>query len=500
MIRTEPWWRGASSIYQIYPATFTDANGDGTGDLEGIRSRLRYLERLGVDAVWLSPIYPSGDADAGYDVTDFVAVDPVYGDLAALDRLVADAHARGLRVLLDFVPNHTSDRHPWFAESASSRDAPKRDWYIWRDPAADGGPPNAWVSRFGGSAWRSDAASGQHVLHSFYRSQIDLNWENPQVRRAVTDAMRWWLERGVDGFRLDVIHRLSKGADLENGPRAHEFVREIREAVGPEALLLGEVWLFDLPEVVKYLAPGQLDLAFPFPFAFAPWDARALATVIEDVLSEWATVDAWPCWHIANHDMPRPATRWGQRAVRAAAILQLTLPGTAVLYQGDEIGMADGNVPADRVRDRIGRDGCRTPMRWDASPNAGFCPEGVEPWLPVGSEPPEANVSTQDSDRDSVLALYRRLLELRTTSSALEAGSFEMLEVGEGYLVFGRADPAEQLVVMVNMIDEPVTPAISLPDGMVTVASSIAREGTRVGGPTELARNEALVVRVGVHA
>ena len=495
MSRTGPWWRRASSIYQIYPATFADANGDGLGDLEGVRSRLPYLERLGVDAVWLSPIYPSGGADAGYDVSDFVDVDPAFGDLAAFDRLVADAHARDLRVLLDFVPNHTSDQHPWFVESASSRDAPKRDWYVWRDPAPDGGPPNDWESRFGGSAWRFDAATGQYVLHSFYESQIDLNWESPDVRRAVTDAMRWWLERGLDGFRLDVIHRLSKGTEMMNGPHAHEYVREIRDAVGPEPLLLGEVWLFDLPEVVRYLAPGELDLAFPFPFAFAPWNARALATVIEDVVREWATVGAWPCWHIANHDMPRPATRWGARAVRPAAVLQLTLPGTAVVYQGDEIGMADGHVPPHRVRDAIGRDGCRTPMRWDAGPKAGFCPPNVEPWLPVGTDPPEANVATQEADADSVLALHRRLLELRRSSDALAGGSFAMLEVAEGHLVFERDGEGERLVVMVNMVDEPVRPSTAA-DGTVVVATDRAREGTAVEGAPRLEPNEALVVRV----
>jgi alpha-glucosidase len=493
MSGTDRWWRRASSIYQVYPATFSDANGDGTGDLDGIRSRLPHLERLGVDAVWLSPIYPSGGVDAGYDVTDFVDVDPAYGDLDAFDTLVAHAHARGLRVLLDFVPNHTSDRHPWFVESASSRGSPKRDWYVWRDPAPGGGPPNAWESRFGGSAWRWEPATGQYVLHGFYERQIDLNWENADVRLAVTDAMRWWLDRGVDGFRLDVIHRLSKGEDLENGPRIHEFVRGIRDAVGPEALLLGEVWLFDLREVVRYLAPGELDLAFPFPFAFAPWNARAIATVIEDVLRRWATVNAWPCWHIANHDMPRPATRWGSRAVRAAAVLQLTLPGAAIMYQGDEIGMADGHVPPDRIRDRIGRDGCRTPMRWDQGPNAGFCPAGVEPWLPVGTEPPEANVAAQEHDPDSVLALYRRLLQLRRTSPALAAGSFEILEVGDGHLVFERREARERLVVMVNMADEPRDIAVDAGD--VVIDTARGSEGSRVGGVATMGPNAALVVR-----
>jgi alpha-glucosidase len=488
------WWRCASSIYQIYPASFADADADGVGDLEGIRSRLPYLGELGVDAVWLSPIYPSGGIDGGYDVTDYRDVDPVYGDLAALDRLLRDAHVRGIRVLLDFVPNHTSDRHPWFVESSSSRDAPKRDWYIWRDPAPEGRPPNDWVSAFGGSAWRWDAATRQFVLTTFYPGQVDLNWENPDVRRAVTGAMRWWIDRGVDGFRLDVIHRLSKGTDLRDGPRSHEFVREIRQAVGPNALLLGEVWLFDPAEVVPYLAAGELDLAFAFPFAFSTWDARALGVVIGEVISRWSDAGASPCWHIANHDTPRPATRWGPLSVRAAAVLQLTLPGVAVLYQGDELGMQDGDVPPNRRRDRMGRDGCRTPMRWNGEPNAGFCPPGVEPRLPAGECPPRATVADQREDPDSVLALYRRLLALRRESPALNRGSFRALD-GDGALIFERTAPEERLVVAVNVGQRPRT--VPIPEGEVVVATSVSREGPLVGGSVALGPNEAVVTRVG---
>ena len=286
------------------------------------------------------------------------------------------------------MPNHTSDRHPWFVAARSSQADPRRDFYIWGDPAPGGGPPNDWRSSFGGPAWRWEEATGQFALTSFYPQQVDLNWENPEVRTAVTDAMRWWVDRGVDGFRLDVVHRLSKaGPKMQNGPRAHDYVRQIRDAVGPGTLLLGEVWMFDLEEVVRYLEPGELDLSFIFPFAFSAWDARAIAELIELVERLWTAADAWPCWHIGNHDMSRPASRWGQDAVRTAAVVYLTLRGTAVIYQGDELGMVDGDVPPERRRDGVGRDPCRTPMQWDASPNAGFCPESVEPYLPRGPDP-----------------------------------------------------------------------------------------------------------------
>jgi alpha-glucosidase len=489
------WWRRASTIYQIYPSSYFDANGDGVGDFEGIRSKLPHLAGLGVDATWLSPIYPSGGVDGGYDVTDYQDVDPRYGDLGAFDRLLHDAHQIGIRVLLDFVPNHTSHRHPWFVESSGSRESPKRDWYIWREPAPGGGPPNDWMSAFGGSAWRWEERTGQYVLATFYPQQVDLNWENPQVRATVTSAMRWWIDRGVDGFRLDVIHRLSKGPGLSDGPRSHEFVRQIRHAVGPDALLLGEVWLFDPTKVVPYLAPGELDLAFAFPFAFSTWDPRALGEVVDRVGREWSAAGAWPCWHVGNHDMPRPATRWGPGAVRAGAVLQLTLPGVAIVYQGDEVGMEDGDVPPDRRVDRMGRDGCRTPMRWDREANGGFCPPDVQPWLPVGDCPPGATVVDQGYDPDSVLVLYRRLLRLRRDSPALNHGAFRVLSSGAASgLVFERTAREERLVVAVNVGARPTVATV--PEGVVRVATSVAREGLRVGGDVFLEANEALAVQV----
>ncbi len=432
--------------------------------------------------------------DGGYDVSDYQAVDPAYGSLQDLDALIRDAHGSGLRVLLDFVPNHTSDEHRWFVESRSSRGSPKRDWYIWRDPAPGGGPPNEWQSVFGGPAWRIDEPTGQYAMTSFYPQQVDLNWENAEVRRAVTGAMRWWIDRGVDGFRLDVIHRLSKGTEMLGGPRAHEFVREIRDAVGPDVLLLGEVWLFDLSEVTRYLAPGELDLAFAFPFAFAPWNATALTDVIAEVVERWGSAGAWPIWHIANHDMPRPATRWGMHATRVAAVLQMTLPGATVIYQGDELGMADGDVPEERRRDRIGRDGCRTPMRWAAAPNAGFCPDEVEPWLPVGREPPGADVATEEEDADSVLALYRRLLSLRAVSPALNAGDLAFVKAPSGMVRFDRVHPDERLHIIVNMVDEARRADVA--PGRILAAATADREDEVVAGPLEVRAFEALVIRL----
>ncbi len=489
---TAPWWRGGA-IYQIYPATFADGDGDGIGDLEGIRSRLPYIARLGVDAIWLSPIYPSGGVDGGYDVTDYQDVDPVYGGVEAFDRLLSAAHGLGLRVVLDFVPNHTSDRHPWFRAAASSRDDPQRDWYIWRDPAPGGGPPNDWQSTFGGPAWRWEEATGQFVLTTFYPQQVDLNWDSPAVRDAVTAAMRWWIERGVDGFRLDVVHRLSKaGPTLQNGPHVHDYVRQIRRAVGPDALLLGEVWMFELEQVVTYLAPGELDLAFAFPFAFSAWDARALATIMKDVERVWTAAGSWPCWHIGNHDMPRPASRWGPEAARAAAVLSLALRGTTVIYQGDEIGMRDGEVPPDRRRDAVGRDPCRTPMQWDASPNAGFCPPGVEPYLPVAEGFEARNVAAQEADADSELSLYRRLLPLRRSSPAITRGAFQMLVAGDRSLVFERRLDVEAVVVAVNVGGE--AEAVSVPAGRVLVGTDRARERAAVRGIVTMRPHEAFVI------
>ncbi|HXF56913.1 MAG TPA: alpha-glucosidase [Actinomycetota bacterium] len=510
-------------IYQVYVRSFADGNGDGMGDLLGLTARLDHVVRLGVDTLWLNPIHPSGEVDMGYDVTDYWDVDPALGGMEAFDRFLGEAHRRGLRVLIDFVPNHTSDRHPWFVESRASRDSPRRGWYCWADPR-DGDPPNNWLSAFRGSAWVWDERTAQYYLASFYPEQPDLNWENPEVRRALGEALRFWVERGVDGFRLDAVQRLSKDPDLrdnpprtlspndpdavvlgsldypewlaqhhvhdQNGPREHEYLRELRRAAGPDAFLLGEVWHFELGGVASYLAPDQLDLAFNFRFSFQPWDARAIGDAVDAVEATWPE-DAWPCYHLSNHDAPRHATRYGERAVRPAAVLLLTLRGTPVLYQGEEIGMVDGVVPTERRRDRAGRDPCRTPMQWDGSPNAGFCPPDVEPWLPLAPGHEERNVARQARDPDSVLALYRRLLALRRSSVALRRGRYRRLPAPEGCLAYLREAGTERLAVAVNFTSEET--AVALPEGTVAVHTSFREEGEEVRGLYRLGGDQAVV-------
>src|SRR6185436_14956605 len=413
------WWqRGV--IYQIYPLSFQDSNGNGFGDLPGLLSRLDYLEWLGVDAIWLSPIYPSPMADWGYDVADYCDVDPRFGTLADADALIAAAHARGIRVLLDFVPNHTSERHPWFVESRSSRDSPKRGWYHWRDPAPGGGPPNNWISVFGGSAWTLDDATGQYYLHSFLREQPDLDWRHPEVRDAMHEAMRFWLRRGVDGFRVDVIHHLAKDPEYRDNPtnpdwiagasnpyrrllavhtadrpEVHEVIAGIRAVVDefPDRMLVGELYL-PLERLMVYYGSGGRGLQLPFNFQLIrlPWESRTLGAAIEAYEAMLPTF-GWPNWVLGNHDKSRVASRVGPAQARVAAMMLLTLRGTPTLYYGDEIGMRDVPIPAERVRDPfernvpglgLGRDPERTPMQWDGGAGAGFTTG--EPWLPVADD------------------------------------------------------------------------------------------------------------------
>jgi alpha-glucosidase len=413
------WWDSAA-IYQIYPRSFQDSDGDGIGDLYGIETRLDHLAELGVDGLWLSPIHPSPLADFGYDITDYTAVDPVYGTLDDFDRLVAAAAARGLRVLMDLVPCHTSIEHPWF------RDHPDR--YIWADGRADG-PPNNWRSAFGGSAWSRDpAGGGRWYLHSFYPEQPDLDWRNPEVADAFGEIVRFWVDRGVAGFRVDAIDRLVKDAQLRDDPPAtapfglplaaeyaeleHRYSRNspeipaalasLRAAAGADTLLVGEVYL-PAAATAPYLE--SLDATFAFELFHAPWEAEALEAAIEAQLALPGT----PAWALSNHDFPRLPDRYGADAVRDAARLVCSLPGIVFIYQGDEIGMRDG-PGHDPPYDRAGRDAHRHPMQWDGSPNGGFTTG--EPWLAL-VDPAERNVADQREDPDSLLALYRDLLAWR---------------------------------------------------------------------------------------
>jgi len=486
------WWRHGV-FYQIYPRSYQDANGDGVGDLEGIRRRLDHLAWLGVDAIWLSPFQPSPMADFGYDVADYCDVDPLFGTLADYDRLLADAHARGIRVTIDWVPNHSSDRHPWFQESRAARTSAKRDWYVWRD-GRDGGPPNNWVSIFGGPAWEHDPATGQWYLHSFLREQPDLNWRNPELVRAMHDVLRFWLARGTDGFRIDVIHRIAKDPELrdnpllpgagpdagyggqrhlhdENHPDVHAMLRGIRAVLDeyPERMAVGEVYLFDPAEVARYYGRGdELHLAFNFSFLRCPWDAAAFRAEVER-FEALCPPEGWPTWVLSNHDVPRHATRYdhptlGDARARVAAMMLLTLRGTPFLYAGEEIGMRNVAVPEERLQDplartlhpALSRDGERTPMRWDAAaPGCGFT-TAAEPWLPLGPQPPGTDVAAQRADRGSLLWLYRDLVALRREHPALHRGTFRALDAPDGVFAYERAHAGRRAVVALNFGEAPV--------------------------------------------
>jgi alpha-glucosidase len=431
------WWRDAV-IYQVYPRSFQDSDGDGIGDLRGIQARLDYLVELGVDALWLSPIYPSPLADFGYDVSDYEAVDPVFGTLGDFDQLVAAVHERGLKLLMDLVPCHTSIEHRWFREHP--------DWYVWSDGEPER-PPNNWLAAFGGPAWSWHEPRRQWYLHSFYPEQPDLDWRNPEVPAAFARVIRFWLERGVDGFRLDALDRLMKDGELRDEPRAErpfalplpeeqsalQMVRsrndpeigralaELRRAAG-DSLLVGEVYL-PAAEHAPYLE--HVDATFAFEFFHSPWVAEALKSAITGAVDT-----EWPAWVLSNHDFPRLATRFGAENAAAAAVLLLTLPGLAFVYAGEEIGMVDGPGAAPPF-DRAGRDPHRHPMQWAPDPAGGFTTG--EPWL-TSVDPERRNVRDQREDPTSLLSLYRRLIAFRRTLPP----EFELLDSPPGVLAYRR--------------------------------------------------------------
>jgi alpha-glucosidase len=521
------WWRGV--VYQIYPRSFADSDGDGIGDLPGVLAHLDHLNdgtegSLGVDAIWLSPFYPSPMADFGYDVADYTGVDPRFGTLEDVDRLIAEAHRRGVRVMIDWVPNHSSDRHPWFAESRASRESAKRDWYVWRDGTAGGGPPNNWRSDFAraGGAWTRDGATGQWYLHSFLPEQPDLNWENPEVREAMHDTLRFWLDRGVDGFRIDVAHKLGKDPALREDapgerprggdwPTGHERLRGIRRVLeeyeGRAAV--GEVYLLDQARLAEYVNSGdELHLAHNFVFLRQPWDAAAIGGVVDE-FERLTAADVWPAWCLANHDHSRVATRYdagtgrGPAIARAAAVLLLTLRGTPFLFQGEELGLPDAPIPPERVVDVDGRDPERAPIPWRppsaAGPGAGFTTG--EPWLPIVPEAERLNAESQSADPDSTLALYRRLIWLRRRSPALRAGGQRAVALGEGVFGYVRQLDEERLLIAINFTPRPVrleSAAAGLAgSGRILVSSDPERaEGPVDPGDLRLGPDEAVVVRL----
>jgi alpha-glucosidase len=507
-----PWWKDAV-LYQIYPRSYADSNGDGIGDLAGIASRLDHLEWLGVDGVWLNPIMPSPDEDWGYDVADYTGVHPELGSIEDLERLVDAAGRRGLRVILDLVPNHTSDRHPWFRDSRSSRDAAKRDWYVWAD-GKDGGPPNNWISVFGrDGAWEYDEATDQWYLHNFLKEQPDLNWWNDEVRDEFDRILRFWFDRGIAGFRIDVAHALVKDRALRdnlpasdddhphirrigqrpeynmNRPEVHDVLkrwRALADSYDPARILVGETYVLDLERLAKFYGDGsdELNLAFNFPFAHSDLDLEQLRTCVEATYG-LLPAEAWPVWTGSNHDVGRLASRWceGDEAkIRLTLMMLLCLRGTAFLYYGDEIGLTHAPITEADLKDPVGkrywpegqgRDPARSPMPWNAGSNGGFCPPEVEPWLPVG-DVSRCNVADQVRDQGSILHLVRDLIAERGRRRDLSSGDHRALDAPDGVWGWTRGST---LVVLLNMGAQEATVDVA---GKVLISTGRDRDGERV--------------------
>jgi alpha-glucosidase len=532
MAQSHSWWQ-TGVIYQIYPRSFLDSNRDGVGDLIGITSKLDFVRWLGVDAIWLSPIYPSPMADFGYDISNYTDVHPLFGTIEDLDILLQQAHQRDLKVILDYVPNHTSDEHPWFQESRSSRTNEKRDWYIWRDPAPDGDPPNNWISRFEGSAWQFDEPTGQYYLHLFDVKQPDLNWRNPKVRQAMYDILRFWLDRGVDGFRVDVLSRLLKdeqfrddpinpdwktgdppntrqiGRYTQDQPGMHEIVREMRAILDQydERVLIGELYL-SIAQLMPYYGE-QLDeahLPFNFQFVTLPnWEAKTIRRVVNDYEAALPQ-GAWPNWVLGNHDQPRIATRVGREQARIAQMLLLTLRGTPTYYYGDELGMQDVAIPLELIHDPKGkthpefsRDPQRTPMQWDSSPNAGFCPPEVKPWLPVAEDYQTYNVAVEQHDPRSFLTLVHTLLTLRRSLPALAMGMQQFIDqTNPVCIVYQRQHSDQRYLVALNFsVQEQVVTLPEQGQGRVLLSTFLDNEGFIPLSEVHLRGNEGVLIEVG---
>ncbi|HUI19862.1 MAG TPA: alpha-amylase family glycosyl hydrolase [Methylocella sp.] len=523
------WWR-TGTIYQIYPRSFQDSNDDGIGDLDGIRQRLDYLLWLGIDAIWISPIYPSPMYDFGYDITDYCGIDPIFGSLESFDCLIHEAHQKQLKVILDFVPNHTSSLHPWFEASRRSRDDPKRDWYIWRDPAPDGGPPNNWIGNFGGSAWTLDEGTGQYYYHAYLAEQPDLNWRNPGVRAAMHDVLRFWLRRGVDGFRVDVMWHLIKDAAFRDNPpnpawtrdkpeidrllqiyssdqpEVHEVVFGIRKVIEEfkDRVLIGEIYL-PIEKLVAYYGKNLTGAHLPFNFQLlnTVWTAFDIAELIESYEAALPQ-GGWPNWVLSNHDRPRIAARVGPEQARIAAMLLLTLRGTPTLYYGDELAIGHVEVPANLVRDPwakrepglgVGRDPSRTPMQWDASIFAGFSHH--EPWLPLTSDHKLRNVLAMREDETSMLFLVRTLLHYRCAHSALTEGAWRLVSRNSDVLAYERHKGDESLIVILNFNrSSQVWRAPASVKGRVAISTHGGRRGEPVASVLSLRPNEGVLIEV----
>jgi len=513
------WWQNAV-FYEVYPRSFADSNNDGIGDLNGITSKLDYLKGLGVDAIWITPCFPSPQVDFGYDVSDYENIDPMYGTLADFDTLVSEAQKRGIRVILDFVVNHTSDQHPWFLDSKSSRTSAHRDWYIWRDGKGPGEPPNNWLSTFGGSAWTFDPPTGQYYYHYFYAQQPDLNWRNPAVKDAMFDVTRWWYKRGVAGFRLDAVNILFEDPNLHNNPiirpgknaygdpieedkyntnlpEVHDVLRELRKVADQSnAVLIGETWTDNIQELNRYYGEHNNELQLPMDFLFTTVDKLSPAAFRKQIASVNAA-SGWPTFVISNHDIARSYDRYGDgkhndQIAKLMAGLYLTLRGTPIMYYGEEIGMK--TTPPTRkedVKDPIGklgwpkekgRDGERTPMQWNDTENAGFT-TGT-PWLPVPPTYKTHNVATESNDPNSILDFYKSVLKLRHSNVALMDGSYTPLnEDDPNVLSYLRIYKDQVVLVALNMSASPHKVNFELRrNGFSSATSLIATGKTNIKG------------------
>ncbi len=520
------WWQGAV-LYEVYARSFADSNGDGIGDLRGITAHLDHLEWLGIDGIWISPTFPSPNFDWGYDVADYYGVHPDLGTPDDLEALIAAAGNRGIRVLLDLVPNHTSIEHPWFVDARSSRDAPHRDWYVWADPSPDGSPPNNWVSAFLGPAWTYDEHAGQSYLTNFLPEQADLDFWNEDVRTEFDQILRYWFDRGVAGFRIDVAHMIVKDRELRDNPAAtdddpllaqlrgqvstyssnrpevhdvHRRWRRIADEYAPARLLVGETFVDRVEDVITYYGTGdELSLAFNIPFLQAPFDAEVLAGIVDET-ERLLPEGCCAVWTGSNHDVSRLATRWAvgnPAATRGALMMLLTLPGTVFLYYGDEVGMPDTEIPHDRLLDPVSialapvhnRDAARTPMPWTGAAGAGFTDPGVEPWLPFG-EVAACNVADQKADAGSTLHLVRDLIALRRAVRDLRDGAYDALEVHRSLWTWQRGDS-----VVVALVLGGEAAAIDGVSGTIAVGTDRARDGEVVDGTLSLGPWEGVVLR-----
>ncbi|HEX8038818.1 MAG TPA: alpha-amylase family glycosyl hydrolase, partial [Chryseosolibacter sp.] len=517
-------------IYQIYPRSFQDSNGDGVGDLQGIISRLDYLRSLGIDAVWLSPVYESPMADFGYDISDYCGIHPIFGSLRDFDQLLGEVHRRNMKLILDLVPNHTSDQHPWFLESRSSRTNPKRDWYLWRDPGPDG-VPNNWLSVFGGPGWEWDERTGQYYYHAFLKEQPDLNWRNPDLQREMLKTMRFWLDKGVDGFRVDVMWHMIKDTQFRDNPPNPEYQShqatyekliplhstdqpEVHDIVGmmrsvmdeyAQRVMIGEIYL-PLHRLVMYYGMNNKGTHLPFNFQLLnlPWDPARLFAVIDEYESALPE-GGWPNWVLGNHDQPRIISRIGQAQARVAAMLLLTLRGTPTIYYGEEIGMTDVAIPPHEIQDpqglnmpdlNLSRDPSRTPMQWDDSPNGGF--STAKPWLRLPYNFPRINVKAQQRDTFSMLNFYKDLIGLRRREPALNVGSYRSVYSDKQVISFVREAGGNGFLIVLNLSHRPAyfQPSAFPFEGVIEISTEPERNGNTVTNAIPIAGDEGLIIRL----